>query len=89
MSHSIYQEDITKDYALTNRNINRIIDRVHADFEDQELERLPPEFLQAQPETMGALLDSLRRKYGSIKEYVRAQGVSDAVLDRLKEFLLE
>lgn len=83
------EKDITKDYVLTNRNIDRIIDRVRADFGDEEFEGLPPEFLLAQPETMRALLDSLRRKYGSINDYVRAQGISDSVVIRLKKLLLE
>lgn len=83
------EEDIVKDYVLTNWVIDRIIDRLRTSFGGQELERLPPEYLRAETETMRVMLDSLRRKYGSIKDYVRAQGVSDAVVDRLKEFLLE
>ena len=81
---------IVADYAATQENLDAIIDRLMASEGYQEmLEALPPDTLHAEPETMVALLEKVRLHYGSMREYVRAIGVSDENIASLESRLLE
>ncbi|MDH3211410.1 MAG: tyrosine-protein phosphatase [Myxococcales bacterium] len=81
---------IIADYAATQENLDAIIDRLMATEGYREmLEALPPDTLHAEPATMVALLDQVRGRYGSMREYVRAIGVSDESLSRLEIRLLD
>src|SRR5947209_1879179 len=53
------------------------------------LAALPPDTLHAEAETMIAFLASMRERYGSMRGYARAAGVTDALVERLGERLLE
>ena len=81
---------IVADYAATQENLDAIIDRLMATEGYQEmLEALPPDTLHAEPDTMVALLEKVRLNYGSMREYVRAIGVSDENVASLESRLLE
>jgi protein-tyrosine phosphatase len=83
-------EIIVADYALTQENLEQIIDRLMATEGYQSmLAALPPDTLHAEPETMIALLERLQVKYGSMSGYAEAAGVSTAAIQRLRERLLD
>jgi protein-tyrosine phosphatase len=83
-------EIIVADYALTQENLEQIIDRLMATEGYQSmLAALPPDTLHAAPETMIALLERLRVKYGSMSDYAQQAGVPAAAIQRLRERLLD
>jgi hypothetical protein len=80
---------IVADYAATQENLDAIIDRLMATEGYQEmLSALPPDTLHAEPDTMVALLEKVRLHYGSMREYVRAIGVTDENVVGLENRLL-
>ncbi len=80
---------IVADYALTQENLDRIIERLAASPGYRSmLAELPPDTLHAQPQTMSSLLERLRGTYGSMRGYARAAGVEDATIERLRERLI-
>lgn len=82
-------EIIVADYALTQRNLERIVARLASTAGyKQALEALPPDTLHATPETMAELLVRLRRRHGSVQAYARSAGVPEPALRRLEERLL-
>jgi protein-tyrosine phosphatase len=46
-------------------------------------------FFQTDPENMETLLDYLKETYGGVVDYIRAIGVSDDVIDTIRERILE
>jgi len=83
-------EVIVADYALTQENLDAIIARLNStEGYRAMLAALPPDTLHAQPQTMTALLDKLRARYGSVTSYAQAAGISPATLDRLRHRLVE
>ncbi|HUI25719.1 MAG TPA: tyrosine-protein phosphatase [Candidatus Kryptonia bacterium] len=85
----VKDEIIVADYAATQENLDAIIERLMASEGYQTmLSALPPDTLHAQPETMTTLLDRVRDRYGSMRDYARAAGVSDDAMDRLEARLL-
>ena len=85
----VKDEIIVADYAATQENLDAIIERLMASEGYQTmLNALPPDTLHAQPETMIALLDRVRDRYGSMRDYARAAGVSDEAMERLEARLL-
>jgi len=50
---------------------------------------LPPDTLHAKPETMVELLRRLGERFGSMLGYVRAAGVPDDAVARLRATLVE
>jgi protein tyrosine/serine phosphatase len=86
----IDDEIIVADYALTQENLDQIIDRLMATEGYQSmLAALPPDTLHAEPKTMIALLDRLHAKYGSMSGYAEAAGVSAASIQHLRDRLLD
>ncbi len=86
----VRDEVIVADYALSQRNLDAIIARL-SQMEGYRgmLEQLPPDTLHAEPETMIQLLDRVREKYGSMREYVASAGVATELVERLESELLE
>ena len=85
----VRDEVIVADYAATQENLDAIIERLMANEGYQTmLSALPPDTLHAQPETMITLLDRVRDRYGSMRDYARAAGVDDAAMIRLHRRLL-
>ena len=73
----------------TEECLDAIIERLMASEGYQTmLSALPPDTLHAQPETMITLLDRVRDRYGSMRDYARAAGVSDDAMERLDARLL-
>jgi protein-tyrosine phosphatase len=86
----VRDELIVADYVATRENLDQIIDRLMATRGYQEmLAALPPDTLHAEPETMHSLLERMRDRYGSLREYVREIGVSDDDVANLRQRLLE
>jgi protein-tyrosine phosphatase len=85
----VRDEIIVADYAATQQNLDAIIERLMASEGYQTmLGALPPDTLHAQPETMIALLERVRSRYGSMRDYARAAGVSEGSIARLDARLL-
>jgi protein-tyrosine phosphatase len=85
----VRDEVIVADYAATQQNLDAIIDRLMASEGYQTmLSALPSDTLHAQPETMIALLDRVRARYGSMRDYARSAGVSDETMQQLESRLL-
>jgi len=86
----VRDEVIVADYAATQENLDAIIERLMAAKGYRTmLDALPPDTLHAEAETMVTFLERLRERYGSMRGYARAAGVTDALVDRLAEQLLQ
>jgi protein tyrosine/serine phosphatase len=81
---------IVADYALTQRNLDAILERLNAmhGYKDM-LEALPPDTQHANPETMTELIDRVAERWGGFEGYLRAAGVDDATLSALRSRVLE
>ncbi len=80
---------IVADYALTAESLDAINQRLLASEGYQEiLASLPPDTMHAEPETMVALLDRVRERYGGIAGYARAAGVPEKTVALLAERML-
>ena len=83
-------ELIVADYALSAERIDAIIDRVmnmkgYAD----TLEEMPEDTLHARPESMEAVLAGVASRWGSMAEFLREGGVTQAELEALRVKCLE
>ncbi len=86
----VRDEVIVADYAATQENLDSIIERLMETRGYQEMfEVLPPDTLHAEPETMISLLEKVRDRYGSMRDYALAIGVTGESLARLESRLLE
>ncbi len=84
------EELIVADYALSQQNLDAIIERLNASEGYREMfEHLPPDTLHAEPETMVSLLAKLEERYGSVAEYLESAGVGSDVVERLRANVLE
>lgn len=82
----VRDEVIVADYALTRQNLDAIIERLDETEGYREmLAALPPDTLHAEPETMVSLLDRVRERYGSMREYLRSAGTDEATFRQLEE----
>lgn len=85
----VRDEIIVADYAATQQNLDAIIERLMASEGYQiMLNALPPDTLHAQPETMITLLERVRSRYGSMRDYARAAGISESSIRALETRLL-
>ena len=86
----VSERDIIEDYALTSRNIERIVDRLFETPSYQStLDTLPPETLHANPQSMESLLALVREEWGSMLGYAEWCGVLPATLAQLDAALLD
>jgi protein tyrosine/serine phosphatase len=86
----VADEDVVEDYAYTRRVLPRILERLReSDSYQHVFTELPPDTLHAEPATMEALLGLARREWGSLRDYARFAGASEAALARLEAQLLE
>jgi protein-tyrosine phosphatase len=84
------EEFVVADYALSQRNLDAIIERLQASEGYKNMfEALPPDTLHAEPETMVVLLARLRSRYGSVVGYLESAGIGADVLERLRASTLE
>ncbi len=87
---AVEDEVIVADYATTRENLDAIIERLLATRGYRTmLAALPPDTLHAEPETMRTLLARIRERYGSMRGYALAAGVSEEALARLRRRLVE
>jgi len=86
----VRDEVIVADYAATRQNLDAIIDRLMAmEGYRTMLAALPPDTMHAEPATMISLLERVRERYGSMRGYAHAAGVTEETLTRLEARLLE
>ena len=85
----VKDEDIIEDYSLSAPYMEELLDRINNDPEmAKAIKPLPDYFWKAAPESMALFLSTLRREYGSVRDYVKAQGVEPSLIERLEGALL-
>ena len=83
-------ETIVADYVLTAESLEAIRERLlQSEGYQSILAALPPDTMHAEAETMIQLLEQIRAKYGSMRDYAQAAGVGSDTLGRLEGNLLE
>ena len=76
------REEIAADYAISERNLaERTAAWLAQASDDDERERIA-RIAACPPEAMLGVLDELDRRYGGVREYLRAAGLTDDELDR-------
>jgi protein tyrosine/serine phosphatase len=86
----VADELIVADYALSQQNLDAIIERLNASAGYKEMfEALPPDTLHAEPETMVSLLAKFSDGYGGVTGYLESAGVGPDTIERLRDNLLE
>jgi protein-tyrosine phosphatase len=89
-SLGVSHDDIVADYTLTVEGMARF--RVWAAREwpewTERMASMPPAFTAALPEAMRHIIEELHAEHGSIRNYVRSIGVTDATLTTLESVLL-
>jgi protein-tyrosine phosphatase len=87
----VADDDVVADYALTAQAMTRMQERWAAESEESRaaLAATPAAFMAADPAAMAGLLDLIRQRHGSTRDYVRSLGVTEDVLGDLEEALLE
>jgi protein-tyrosine phosphatase len=89
-SLDVDDDTIAGDYALTQENLDAIVDRLNeTDAYQAMLAALPPDTLHAKPDTMLEFVGRLRAKYGSIASYAEAAGVAPDTLQAFTRRLIE
>ena len=73
-------ETIVADYALSATAMHQLVAYYKRTYPDsvELLERLAPAMVAAEPDTMRALIDGIRRDFGSFDGYAEALGVGSA-----------
>lgn len=83
-------ELIVADYALSGERIDEIIERVMGmKGYSSTLEELPADTLHAKPESMETVLSLVGERWGSMDEYLRAGGLEEDDVARLRAKCLE
>lgn len=82
------EETIVEDYALSQREMDRLVRQLRDRGVIGSDEPQNPA-LAVVPEAMREMLGDLRDEHGSARDFLRAGGVEDATLDRLRDLLLE
>jgi protein-tyrosine phosphatase len=74
-------ETIVEDYALSAAAMDRLLERLKAEYPDsvEEVEKFAPAILHVVPETMEEFLESIRTVYGSYESLAAALGVTEAI----------
>lgn len=89
-SLGVRDEDIVKDYVLTEERIVPIIERFGSIEGSPDMYRdLPPSHFAPLAETMERVVSGVRSSYGSFAEYLLAKGLPAPSLDALSSALLE
>jgi protein tyrosine/serine phosphatase len=85
----IVDDDVVEDYSLSAPLMQDIRTRMTSDPETaQGVKDLPDFQWEASAESMATFLSLLRREYGSADGYLKANGASPSLVDRLKGALL-
>lgn len=82
-------EDIIADYTLSTPYMEELLERINSDPETaKNIKPLPGYFWEAAPESMALFLVTLRHEYGSVQDYLKAQGITSSLINRLESALL-
>ena len=85
----VKDEDIIEDYSLSTPYMEELLERIRSDPEiARAIEPLPAYFWEAAPESMSLFLSTLRREYGSMRDYLKAQGAESSLIQSLESALL-
>jgi len=87
----VSEKTVIYDHGLSNTFLADVVDKIYAQFEALGINRrkIAPYF-SAPRYCIEALLDHLRKKYGSAADYLKLKaGVTEEMLERIKEELLE
>jgi len=85
----VAEEDIIEDYTLSGPYMEEMLRRISREPPAAEPRpTIPDIFWSAMPESMALLLATLRREYGSIEGYLKAQGAQPSLVHRLEKALL-
>jgi protein-tyrosine phosphatase len=85
----VAEKDIIKDYTLTAFSIEEIRKRVNNDpAAPEDIKKLPEFAWKAAPESMALFLAALESEYGSVQDYLEAQGAAPSLFGRLRAALL-
>jgi protein-tyrosine phosphatase len=83
------EQDIVADYATTAFYMERHLNRISQDPQEAEfLASLPSYIHESTPSSMEALLASIRREYGSTRNYLTLHGADGALFEQLETALL-
>ena len=81
-------EVIVLDYALTDRNMERLWARLAANGYARPTGQYPAHYLRAERSTMERFLQALDRTFGSAQGYLREAGVTSSQLAAIRQHLL-
>ncbi len=85
----VSDQDIIGDYILTSPFMEEIRNQINNDPETPEdIKNLPEYTWKADPESMELFLSTLKQEYGSITDYLYAQGAESSLIQRLEDALL-
>ena len=82
--------DIIKDYSLSAPYMKDVVTRLMSEpGTPDDIRNLPAYTWEAAPESMELFLSTIKRKYGSVQQYLVEQGAEPALINRLKKNLLQ
>ena len=83
-------EVIAEDYALSREGVARMIEWVKENMPEarERMSKAPSSMMEAEPESILALLDHIRAEHGSIEQYVGTLGVDRDHIERLRVALV-
>ena len=85
----VADKDIVEDYTLSGPYMEQLDMSSDKDPEMAEaIQHLPAYFWEASPESMALFLAALQQEYGSVTDYLYAQGAKSALMENLKKVLL-
>lgn len=85
----VEDKDIIEDYSLSGPYMEKLLKNVNNDPGLAEAAKaLPGYFWEATPDSMALFLAEIRREYGSVEDYLKAQGVEPSLTHRLEMALL-
>ena len=85
----VADEDIIHDYTLTAPYMQGFVERWNADPKTADVHKtIPPYENEAKAESMALLLATLKREYGSVREYLEIHGAEKSLFNRLEQMLL-
>ena len=89
-SLGVSDDDIVADYTLTVEGMARFRAWAAREWPEwfERMATMPPAFTAALPEAMRHIIEELSAEHGSIRNYVKSIGVSDATLATLESVLL-
>lgn len=84
-------EVIVADYAISGANMDRLIERLQRDRPEAltTMNEQPSAYLAAPPAAMERFLAHVRAQFGSVPDWVRANGVTQTSIDALRAGLLD